>query len=149
MCIYFFDTFQIINLNILIYVLFFMLLFLFSDKYINYLHLATYDELLMYMIGLILFLAIIKLLRLLRFNRHVWTLVGTLIYARWDLFYFGITFFIYMFAFAILGNVVFGTGLIGFSSFIRTLESLYSMLLGKFNFNGLTVIDRFVVFYFF
>ena len=96
----------------------------------------------MYMLGLVLFLAIIKLLRLLRFNKHVWMLVGTLIYARYDLMCFGITFFIFMFAFATLGQVVFGATMLGFSSFIRTLESLYSMLLGKFAFNELAESDR-------
>ena len=114
----------------------------FTDTYVNYLHLASYDELLTYMLGIILFLATIKLLKLLRFNKHVWILVGTLIYARWEMMYFGITFFIFMFGFANLGNVVFGTGLYGFSSFVRTMESLYSMLLGKFNFRGLELIDR-------
>jgi len=112
------------------------------DKYVNYLHLATYDELLMYMMGIILFLATIKLLRLLRFNKFVWILMKTLILARCDLLSFGIVFFIFMFAFATLGYILFGTGLYGFSTFIRTIESLYSMLLGKFELAGLTVVNR-------
>ena len=112
-------------------------MFHFAEKYTNYQTFAYYDECVNIVIGVIIFLANLKLLRLLRFNRHILFLSTTMRKAGMDLIGFTVTFFIFFLAYGFMGTVLFGQHLQGFRTLLHTLESLYSMLLGKFDFNGI------------
>ena len=56
-----------------------------SAAFANYSHLATYDELYGYIIAAIVFMANIKFLKILSFNKHIVQLVATLKHVRLDL----------------------------------------------------------------
>jgi len=107
------------------------------EAYTNYMAFAAWDESLTYVIGTIIFLANLKFLRLLRFNRHIQFLSATIRKAGVELICFSITFFVFFLAYGLMGTVIFGQHLSGFRTFLHTLTSLYSMLLGKFDFMGI------------
>ena len=111
--------------------------FMFSEKYTNYQTFAYYDECVNIVIGVIIFMANVKFLRLLRFNRHILFLSTTMRKAGVELACFSLTFMIFFIAYGLMGTVLFGQHLQGFRTMLHTLESLYSMLLGKFDFNGI------------
>ena len=112
------------------------------DNYSNYSALATYDEALTYVIGTIVFLANIKFIRLLRFNKHVSHFSQTLHQARTEMLYFGLSFGVVFMAFASFGYLYFNRDMYTFSTFITTLEALYSMLIGKFDFANMIEINK-------
>lgn len=112
-----------------------------SEGYTNYMALATYDEAYSYVIGIIIFFANVKFMRILRFNRHISELAATLKHARKDIVYFGATFMIIFIAFSIFGNMVFGQHIYSFSTFTLTFETLYSMLIGRFEFGEMEAAD--------
>lgn len=120
----------------------FFLLSLFTEKYTNYSTLAVYNENIDYVVGILVFLANIKFLRLLRFNKHVSELTSTFRHAGKDLFYFFVTFFIIAMGFGTWGLVIFGKTLLTFSTLTYTLETMLSMLVGKFDLNEMDQADR-------
>jgi hypothetical protein len=113
-----------------------------SEKFTNFSLFAYYDEIYWYLIGVIVFLCNIKFLRLLRFNKHISQFAGTLKYARKDLMYFSVTFTIIFMAFTASGFLIFNRYTLDFNSVISVMESLYSMLVGKFDFREMQKADR-------
>merc|ERR1712178_326789 len=87
------------------------------EDYTNYLAFTYYNEALNYVIGSIVFLAWMKFLRLLRFNRHIVYLTQTMRVAGPDLGGFSVSFSIFFAAFALVGLIIFGQNLDGFRSF--------------------------------
>ena len=114
------------------------------EAYTNYGTLAVYNENIDYFVGLLVFLASLKFLRLLRFNRHVNDLAAVFRVAGKDLIYFSITIFIVIMAFGMWGYIIFGKTLFTFSTYTYTLETMLSMLIGKFDLNEMDQADRFV-----
>ena len=84
----------------------------------------------------------IKMLKLLRFNRKVAELITTLDVATKPLLGFFVFFTIVYVAFAQFGLLVFGRTLREYSTFIATLESLFSMMLMNFNYSHLEGSDK-------
>ena len=93
-------------------------------------------------IGAISFMAIIKFLRLLRFNKHISHFASTLRMAKSDLLDFMVVFFILMTAFACVAYFAFGRDNYSLSDMIKTYESLYAMLVGRFKLGEFNVADR-------
>lgn len=96
---------------------------------------AYYHEIFTNLLGMIIFLATIKFLRLLRFNNQILFFSKTLTYSGRDLRLFSVVFFIVYIAFGIWAFVVFGPVLKEFKSFIATMELMFGMLLGKLELN--------------
>ena len=110
----------------------------------NFMGFAYYDEVYWYVIGTIVFMSNLKFLRLLRFNKHISHFASTLKVARVELLNFLVTFFILFFAFTSAGYLLFGRHMLDFHTVITVMESLYSMLIGKFDFREMEKADRFV-----
>ncbi|XP_022109894.1 polycystic kidney disease protein 1-like 2 [Acanthaster planci] len=106
-------------------------------RYIKLQYIAYWNELLGYMLGWIVFLASLKFLKLLRFNRRIGVLSSTIHNCSSDLMYFGIMFGIVFFAFATAFYLIFGSNVYDYSDFIYTCESLIAAILGKFKFKEL------------
>ena len=87
----------------------------------------------------VVFLATLKFINMLKFNRRMGMLTDTIKLAAKDMKAFVITFFIYFFAFSQLAYLLFGSVLTAYSSFVNTIESLFSVALGDFDFNALCV----------
>ena len=114
----------------------------FSAKYTNFMAFAVYDELYYYIIGMILFIANLKFLRLLRFNKHVSHFFTTLKLCRRELAYFSVSFFTLFLAYCCFANLVFGLTMYDFHTFFTTMETLYSMLIGRFVYKEMEKVDR-------
>ncbi|XP_038068153.1 uncharacterized protein LOC119737688 [Patiria miniata] len=110
-------------------------------RYIKLQYVAYWNELLGYMLGWIVFLATLKFLKLLRFNRRIGILSSTIRNCSTDLMYFGIMFGIVFFAFATAFYLIFSSTVYDYSDFIFTCESLMSSILGKFRFGELVIAE--------
>ena len=97
-----------------------------------------YDGKLTELVGAIVFLVNIKFLRLLRFNKHIHQFACTLRIARQSLGGFGLITFITFNNFTITAMLIFGTQLETFSKFIMSFQTLFSMLIGKFDLQKMT-----------
>ena len=105
-----------------------------GNAYMNFQYVQYWNELLTYMIGWLVFLATIKFLKLLRFNRRVSVLASTLRNGAKPLASYLIVFSTTFFAFVVLFWGLFGTTILDYSTVIYTAETLLSMTLGKFDF---------------
>ena len=97
-----------------------------------------YDGKLTELIGAIIFLVNIKFLRLLRFNKHIHQFAATLKIARSGLSGFGLMAIIIFINFTITAQLIFGSTLETFSKFIMSFQTLFSMLIGKFDLKKMT-----------
>ncbi|XP_014667045.1 PREDICTED: polycystic kidney disease protein 1-like 2 isoform X2 [Priapulus caudatus] len=96
-------------------------------QYINYV-----DEILGYMLGFTCFLATLKMIRLLRFNRRMSLLGQTLASCGKDLFAFTVMFGFVFVAFTMMFQLLLGTNMVEYSTLLRSAESSFSMILNKF-----------------
>ncbi|ELU06540.1 hypothetical protein CAPTEDRAFT_185815 [Capitella teleta] len=108
-----------------------------GNAYMNFRYVGYWNELLLYMVGWLVFLATVKFIRLLRFNKRMGVLASTLRYAAKSLFMFGIMFMIVFMAYAMFFYLIYFMELINFSNIIFTMETLLQMLVGKFNFSAM------------
>ncbi|XP_041474499.1 uncharacterized protein LOC121423243 isoform X2 [Lytechinus variegatus] len=109
----------------------------------NFQYLAMWDDVYTTMVGLLLFIATIKFIRLLRFNKNMLLLTDTLTVFGYELALFMIMFFVVYLGFSSFAFLVFYK-LRDYSSFLRTLESLFGTLLGKFDFVAMLEIDQYL-----
>ena len=110
---------------------------MFAGAYYNFQRLALWSEVLGYIIAFVVFLGIIKIIYILRFNRRMSLLASTLRNAGREMSTFSVLFFITISAYSQFAYVVFGSRLNSYSNFMTTLESLLSLLLGSFDYEEL------------
>ena len=82
-------------------------------------------------LGFVIFLSTLKFVRLFRFNHHVIALAFTIRRATKWLMSFSVIFLLLFFIFALVGILLFGSDLESYSTFIRSLSSLFETLLGQ------------------
>ncbi|BFZ03248.1 hypothetical protein BsWGS_06287 [Bradybaena similaris] len=104
-----------------------------GNGYIKFQYVAYWNETFSYMIGFLCFLATIKFLKLLRFNKKMSMLSATLQYSAWSLFNFGIIFLIVFLAFAQLFYLTFMHIDIDYATFISSLVSGILMMMGRYD----------------
>jgi len=105
-----------------------------GNEYMKFQYVGYWNELLLYMVAWLVFLATLKFLRLLRFNRKMSLLASTLKHAAVSLFHFSIMFGVIFFAFAQFFYLLYFVDLDGFKTFIHASETCLQMILGRFNF---------------
>ncbi|XP_066271564.1 polycystin-2-like [Branchiostoma lanceolatum] len=93
---------------------------------------AYWDQINTYVLGCLVCVGTIKLLHLLRFNKHVVLGADTIKKAAGPLSGFLLIFTLVFLAFAMFASLVFGSTEEGFSPFVATLETMFTILLGKF-----------------
>ena len=98
---------------------------------------SIWDELFGFMLAIVVFLATVKFIKMLRFNRRMGMMGDTIRYATKDLKIFSIVFSIYYLAFCMMAYKLFGSTLDLYASFISTIESLFAFALGDFDFEAL------------
>ena len=108
-----------------------------GNAYIRFQYVGYWNELLLYLIGWLVFLGTIKFIRLLRFNKRMSLLAATLKYGAKPLGFFGIIFFIVFFAYAQFFYLIYFLDLPNFSNIVYTMETCLQMLVGKFNFSAM------------
>ena len=105
-----------------------------GNGYINFQYVGYWNEILMYIVGWLVFLATIKFLRLLRFNKKMSLLAATLKHACYPLTMFGLMFSIVFLAFVQFFYYLYFINLDDFRTIVHTAETCVQMILGRFNF---------------
>ncbi|CAD5112526.1 DgyrCDS1737 [Dimorphilus gyrociliatus] len=101
-------------------------------QYVGYWH-----EILMYMVGWTVFLATLKFIRLLRFNKRMSMLAATLKVGAKPLSQFAMLFLVVFFAYAQFFFLIYSQLMQTFATVIKSAETCLQMLLGRFNFNAM------------
>lgn len=109
--------------------------------FVSFQYIAKWHEVNVYVIGIIVFIATMKFLRLLKFNRHIAILSRTISNCLKDVAIIGFQALLVFTAFSIVAYVTFGTTLEDFSTYILTLQSQLTMMLGKGYFSEMSRAD--------
>ncbi|XP_072168153.1 polycystin-2-like protein 1 [Diadema setosum] len=120
------------------------------ESFMNFQYIAHWDLMYGYMTGLVVFIANLKFMKLLRFNRRLLLLSMTLKSAGYDILHYLVVFGIVFMAFSTMAFAMYNAYLVSFSSFGATIETLFSTLLGKFKFHEMLQASRYLgpVFFF-
>ncbi len=86
----------------------------------------------------VVFFSIVKLIFILRFNRRISMLASTLKHSAKDMATFSIVFSIVMAAYSSFAYVTLGGKLADYATFLTTIQSLFAMILGSFNYEEIT-----------
>ncbi|XP_033737386.1 polycystic kidney disease protein 1-like 2 [Pecten maximus] len=112
-----------------------------KDAYLNLQYIVLWEALFGYMLAFLLFLSMLKLLLILRFNPKITQLSGTLQKAKGPISNFMVVFVLTFLAFAQFGYLVFGRVDHGYYTFITTLETLMSMLMMKMEIDNMILVN--------
>ena len=82
-------------------------------------------------LALVIFLATMKFLRILKFNKHVNIMAKSINIAKAPLLSYSICFIVVLLGFAMLGNMIFGKSAYMFSTFPRSIVNSFEIILGK------------------
>ncbi|XP_031568597.1 polycystic kidney disease protein 1-like 2 [Actinia tenebrosa] len=121
-------------------------------KYVSFQYVVLLNEVLNFLTACVVMLCSLKFLRLLRFNRKISMLSDTLRYASKMILSFFVMIFIVIFAFCSMTNLIFGSVLEEYRTLIRSMVSLFSMMMGDFHFQDLNDAHRIIgpiMFFFF
>ena len=106
-------------------------------------HLVLWSDLEIALLSFVIFIVTIKLLRIIRFNRHVCQMMATLKRSCKPLVSFSVVFLTALLGFTHFGYVVFGSSLEAYSTYFKTLRAMLVMTLGgRLYFNELISIDQ-------
>ncbi|XP_028413717.1 uncharacterized protein LOC114536572 [Dendronephthya gigantea] len=111
------------------------------NDYVGFQYAANADAMMTYILGVLVFFYILRFLRLLRFNKNFLVIGKTLERISSPIMSFCLPFIAGFFAFALLAFAMFGSELEEYSSFIRTLSTQLSMLLGDFDFEAIFMVN--------
>ena len=111
------------------------------NDYVGFQYAANADELMTYVIGILVFFYILRFLRLLRFNKNFLVIGKTLSRVSSPILSFCLPFISGFFAFGMLAFTMFGTELEDYSSFVRTMVTQFSMTLGDFDFEAIFMVS--------
>lgn len=103
-----------------------------GKKYIKIQPLAFLDGVLAYVIAFQVFIATLKLLKLLRFNRRIGMLSATLRYASGDIIGFGLIFTVTLISFVTVFYLTTLTAIKDFSTFVKAAEASFFAINKKF-----------------
>ena len=122
-----------------------------GNGYMKLQYVGLFDEYYGYAMGMILFIANIKLIKLLRFNNRFSQLILTLRVCWDDLSGFLGIFFLVFFAFVQLFYTILQSNMEEFHSIVASLETCFTMMLNKFKFGNMkeTSMTAAVMFFFF
>jgi hypothetical protein len=123
----------------------------FGNGYMKLQHVALIDEFYGYHLGILIFLANIKLLKILKFNHKMSLLIYTLAQCWGDLSGFLAIFFMAFGSFVQMFYLILYCELDDFKTLLRTFETCFTMMLNKFKFGKLkeTSTVAAVMFFFF
>ena len=99
---------------------------LFAETFVNFQYVVLWDDMFRFSTAFTLFLATIKISKLLQFNRRIRILSSTLGHAAKPILYFSSMFVIYFFAYIVLAHVWFEQKMYAFSSIYLTVSIIYS-----------------------
>ena len=104
-----------------------------GNEYMKFQYVGYWSEIFSYIIGWLVFIASLKFLKLLRFNKRMSLLASTLRSSAKDLMHFSVIFNIIFMAFIQLFYLVYAANLTSFKTFVSSCESGIVMMMGKFD----------------
>ncbi|XP_061171973.1 polycystin-2-like protein 2 [Saccostrea echinata] len=102
-----------------------------SNKFINFSHVVIWDTIFNTVFGCLLFVNVIKAFRILGYNKRFIQIISVLTDAIEDIVGFSVVFILVFFAFVASGNLLFGSKLKDYRSFLSTCGSLTNSFIGK------------------
>jgi len=111
--------------------------------YYNLEHVAGFDKTVQRLQGVVIFLALIKVLKFVQMDSHISIVATSLRYAILDIAAFMVFFGILFLAFACMAHIFFGPELYDYSTLGRSMVSQLSMLFGDINTQALQRVDSF------
>ena len=112
------------------------------DGFTNLQYAATTDSAYGYVLGTIVFVAVLKFLKVLRFNKNMLLLIETLQYAGREISNCAVAIGFALVAYSSWAYLAFGRVLDGYATFLRSIMSLLNLVLGKSNFKELIRANR-------
>lgn len=108
-------------------------------------YIVMWSDLEIYLLSLVIFVVTIKFLRLIRFNRSICQMTGTIVRSAKSMASFFILFVAVVLAFTQLGFLAFGATVSAYSSFFQAMRAVLQMLLGgEMHFYELQAVDGFI-----
>ena len=114
-----------------------------EDKkaFVNFYHLALWNTILVLLIGLLVFMATIRMLNILGYNKRIGAVAKVFTKAASDLLWFGL-FFSYVFlCYAAFGFLLFGWKLKSYKNIFKTMSTLFISMIGKSRFTEIEETD--------
>ena len=106
--------------------------------YMKFERVAQWTAIYHYTVGLLVFFTILKLIKLLRFNKKMSLLSQTLRRCGRQLAQFSVIFMIVFFSFVQFFHIILLSDMYQFMTFIRAWETSFAMMLGRFEFQEMT-----------
>ncbi|XP_048575421.1 uncharacterized protein LOC5516858 isoform X2 [Nematostella vectensis] len=104
------------------------------NDYTNFQYISAWQMSFESILGILVFISTIKFIKLLRFNKKMFLLAYTLSRSAKDLAHYGIMFLIVFLSFAQFYYLLLGSDYDSFSTFVKSIEKLINVLLGRFSF---------------
>ncbi|XP_076075764.1 polycystin-1-like protein 2 [Mytilus galloprovincialis] len=112
------------------------------DRFYNFQRLAMWDEVFGYLVAFTIFVCIIKLLHMFRFNRKMSMLAGVIKNSANELAAFSVALTVFMLGYAIWGYMMFGPKLASYRTMLDSLETLLAFALGSYDYRSLEEVNR-------
>ena len=113
-------------------------------KFTSFQYAATIDLAYGYALACVVFLAFLKVLKILRFNKNMLLLLSTIRYASKDLKYYGILFSVPCFGYIHWAYLMFGSQLVNYATYIRSVLSILNLLIGSNDFRNFETTNQIV-----
>ncbi|KAF6020742.1 PKD1L2 [Bugula neritina] len=107
------------------------------QKYVSFDYAALFEESYLFLLAFISFVATVKFLKLLRFNKKMNVLGHTLLYIARPFVSFMFTMLMVFVAYSHMAFLVFNTLLLSFSSFTSSMSTLFTLMLNKFDYKSM------------
>ena len=112
-----------------------------KNEFVNFYHIAIWDQVLVLLIGILDFIVTIRLLNILGYNKRIGAVVRVFSTAASDLLWFGI-FFVFIFtSYAVFGYLLFGSNLESYRNVYATMGTLFISMIGKSRFTEIDDTD--------
>ncbi|XP_078613154.1 polycystin-1-like [Branchiostoma floridae x Branchiostoma japonicum] len=108
------------------------------DDFVSFQSAITFQSAYSVTLALVVFLSTLKFMKLLRFNKKISLLSATLRHSTTMMVPYGFQFMLVFFAFVHFAIVAFGTNSLSYASFSGSGQTIFGMLLGKFDHKELT-----------
>jgi len=126
-----------------------------KNAFVNFYHIALWNQMLVLLIGLLCFMATLRMLNVLGYNKRIGAVVRVFTRAAPELLWFGIFFFFTFTCYCIFGWLLFGSKLESYKNVFDSMGTLFISMIGKSRFTEIDNTDPvmskiyFIIFIFF
>ncbi|XP_060576637.1 uncharacterized protein LOC132733957 isoform X2 [Ruditapes philippinarum] len=114
-----------------------------EDKkaFVNFYHLALWNTFLVLLIGILVFMATVRMLNILGYNKRIGAVAKVFTKAASDLLWFGLFFSFVFVCYAAFGFLLFGWKLKSYKNVFKTMGTLFISMIGKSRFTEIEETD--------